>query len=472
VGVYGSENTMIITNGGTVTVNLNAGSMTIGTTPNNLCGTCGSNNLVNVASGSLLVNNGSLNLGVHGGYGTLSIGGNGTVTVNGGVLYVSAFNSGNNTIVVSGGNLAVSNSTASAILDIGRSNPGSLTFNGGTITVNRLLVRNGTASVFTFNSGVLNLTAPSTNNFSQINMGVPFVVGDGVHAATVNLMNGGLLSVGTGLTISSNATLQGNGFVSAYLTVNSGGALSPGGSVGAITNNGDLVLNGGAILNYDLGLTSGDQIAVNGNLTLNGILNISDAGGFGVGTYTLIIYTGGLSGSGLTVGSKPNPSLTYTIDTTTAGQVKLVVSAPSDPFAQWQTHYFGSNTNPQAAGTLDPDGDGMSNTNEFLVGFAPNNSAAYLHIISIAKTGNDIKVTYLGANGDSTWSPGLASRTNVLEFTTGTANGSYLTNNFVSTGQTNILSGGTGVGVVTNMVESGGATNVPSRYYRVRVLVP
>jgi hypothetical protein len=42
----------------------------------------------------------------------------------------------------------------------------------------------------------------------------------------------------------------------------------------------------------------------------------------------------------------------------------------------------------------------------------------------------------------------------------------------VSTGQTNILSDGTGLGIITNIVESGGATNTPSRYYRVRVLVP
>jgi hypothetical protein len=60
----------------------------------------------------------------------------------------------------------------------------------------------------------------------------------------------------------------------------------------------------------------------------------------------------------------------------------------------------------------------------------------------------------------------------VLEFTTGTANGSYSSNNFTSTGVSNILSGGIGLGTLTNMVDSGGATNVPSRYYRVRVLVP
>jgi hypothetical protein len=140
----------------------------------------------------------------------------------------------------------------------------------------------------------------------------------------------------------------------------------------------------------------------------------------------------------------------------------------------WRAQYFGGSgatTNSQSCATCDPDGDGFSNAQEFPAGFNPINSAVYPRVLSIVPAGNDIKVTYLGANGDSTWSPGIGSRTNVLEFTTGAAGGSA-SNNFASTGQTNILSGGTGLGVVTNMVDSGGATNVPSRYYRVRVLVP
>jgi hypothetical protein len=114
----------------------------------------------------------------------------------------------------------------------------------------------------------------------------------------------------------------------------------------------------------------------------------------------------------------------------------------------------------------------MSNTNKFMAGFNPTNPAAYLHIISVAKAGSDINVTYLGASGDATYSGGPSSRTNVLEFTTGTVNGSYSSNNFASTGVSNILSGGVGLGTLTNMVDPGGATNVSSRYYRVRVLVP
>jgi hypothetical protein len=150
-----------------------------------------------------------------------------------------------------------------------------------------------------------------------------------------------------------------------------------------------------------------------------------------------------------------------------------LTSPGNDPFATWQTHYFfGGSGNPNAAPGADPDGDGISNTNEFLAGFNPTNSAAYPHIISIARSGpTNLMITYLGANGDSTWTPGVASRTNVLEFTTGTLNGSYSSNNFVSTGQTNILSGGTGLGTVTSFIETNVVTG-PTRYYRVRVLVP
>jgi len=149
--------------------------------------------------------------------------------------------------------------------------------------------------------------------------------------------------------------------------------------------------------------------------------------------------------------------------------------AVQNPFVTWQNKYFtsGELMNPAFSGpNADPLGKGISNTNQFLTGFNPTNSAAYPHIIGIARTNTDINVIYLGANGDSSYTGGPTTRTNVLEFTTGTANGSYSTNNFVSTGRTNILTGGMGLGVVTNMVDGGGATNKPSRYYRIRVLVP
>jgi len=187
-------------------------------------------------------------------------------------------------------------------------------------------------------------------------------------------------------------------------------------------------------------------------------------------------------GDGSGTSTLPNPSHTYdypgsyvvtqiVANASGASTNTGTISVSPFTFAQWQQVYGLTGT--LSGGNACYTGDGMSNTNKFMAGFNPTNSAAYLHIINIANANtNDIKVTYLGANGDSTYVPGIASRTNVLDYTTGDANGDYTNGAWQDTCQTNILSGGNGSGIVTNMVDSGGATNGPSRYYRVRVLLP
>jgi len=55
---------------------------------------------------------------------------------------------------------------------------------------------------------------------------------------------------------------------------------------------------------------------------------------------------------------------------------------------------------------------------------------------------------------------------------TGSANGSYTNGGWQDTGQTNVLSGGNGSGVITNMTDTVIAGTLSSRYYRVRVLLP
>jgi hypothetical protein len=238
---------------------------------------------------------------------------------------------------------------------------------------------------------------------------------------------------------------------------------------------GEGILLDGTVLSYTGGVSSNQNLELCWfpSLTMaSNTLGVTD-----YGTYTDPV---GIDGSDpwKTPAKKSSVSLAFLTENEggsnpqEAGQANYVTAAPLTAFQNWQIHYFDSTTNANAAPNVDADGTGMSNTNKFLAGFNPTNSAAYLHIISIARTNTTgIEVIYLGANGDSTYMPGIVSRTNVLEFTAGTASGSY-SNYFTSTGQTNILSGGTGLGVVTNMVDSGGATNVPSRYYRVRVLVP
>jgi hypothetical protein len=174
----------------------------------------------------------------------------------------------------------------------------------------------------------------------------------------------------------------------------------------------------------------------------------------------------------------PHPAATL-VGTLTLTSEGLSFQTPPvpDPFVTWQSNYFTAAEleNPAFSGpNADPLGKGISNTNQFLAGFNPTNNAAYPHIISLARidNGKDIQVTYLGANGDSNSPLGSLTYTNILDYTTGTAGGGYSNINFATTGVTNILSGGGGYGVVTTMIDVGGATNRPSRYYRVRVLVP
>jgi len=399
--------------------------------------------------------------------------------VNSGSLTIGdATNDDFNTLTVSGGSLVVTGGVQVGGVG-GFSLSNTLAVAGGEIMLTSLRVR--TTNFLVFTAGTLNTGGTTID--SGANDGAPVVVGNGTSAANLQLTTNGASTgfhiFNNGLVITNNGVLSGIGTLMGEITVL--GSVSPGYgvSVGTITMSNDLVLGSSAILQYALGSAS-DEIIVSNNLTLAGTLNVTSSGGFGTGIYPLFTYGGTLANpGGLSVNNPLPGGFTGSIDTTSeVGVVNLdVTSAPSNPFVTWQDHYFTAIElgNPSYSGpNADPLGKGMSNTNQFLAGFNPTNAAAYLHIITIAKINNntDINVTYLGANGDSTYTGGPAIRTNVLEFTTGTtANGSY-TNNFASTGQTNILSGGTGLGVVTNMVDSGGATNKPSRYYRVRVLLP
>ncbi len=83
-----------------------------------------------------------------------------------------------------------------------------------------------------------------------------------------------------------------------------------------------------------------------------------------------------------------------------------------------------------------------------------------LVITAIKRQGGNITIAWTGNGGT----------TNEVQVTAGTANGSYATNNFADIPSSLTILPGLG-GVNTNYVDVGGATNAPSRFYRVR-LVP
>jgi len=131
-------------------------------------------------------------------------------------------------------------------------------------------------------------------------------------------VNGSLAATAT--TVAATGALAGNGSIGGNLTCH--GAVVPGGT---LTLAGGLALSATSVLDFELGSAS-DLLAVTGNLTLDGTVNVTAAAGFGAGTYTLATYTGSLANNTLQVGNVP-AGFNASIHTGVAGQVRLVVSA-------------------------------------------------------------------------------------------------------------------------------------------------
>ncbi len=153
--------------------------------------------------------------------------------------------------------------------------------------------------------------------------GTTFRVDNGaVYGATNSTMN-----------VQAGAVLAGNGTVTGGTTLADGAILNPGGAsaVGTLTINGNLALGGDTTtLNYRFGEANvvggpfNDLTQVNGNLTLNGTLNVSTTpgGSFDPGVYRVINYTGTLTNNTLDLGTMPSPG--FSVQTSVDKQVNLV----------------------------------------------------------------------------------------------------------------------------------------------------
>jgi autotransporter-associated beta strand protein len=116
--------------------------------------------------------------------------------------------------------------------------------------------------------GTGTLTLAGANNYSgvtTVNVGALRVTGSLAGAAVVN----------------SGGTLGGTGTIGGGVTVNSGGVFAPGASAGTLTVGGLTMAPGGALY-FELGSPASDRIVLtgNGNVTLDGTLNIALLDGF------------------------------------------------------------------------------------------------------------------------------------------------------------------------------------------------
>ena len=99
------------------------------------------------------------------------------------------------------------------------------------------------------------------------------------------------------------------------------------GSILFVTNH--LALTHDVPLRFQLG-ASAATVSVRSNLLFDGTFDFTAGPGFGAGNYTLFTYGGSLSQGTPTIRGAP-PGYDYGFDTSTFGQVKLVVTAPAPP---------------------------------------------------------------------------------------------------------------------------------------------
>lgn len=244
------------------------------------------------------------------GIGALSLASNGTVTLTADNNYA-----GGTTIAAGTLQLGNGGTTGSLIGDI--TNDGTLVLDRANALVLDGAI-SGTGAVIQQGSGTTTLAATST------------------YTGPTSVNNGRLLVDGTlsgDLNVASGARLGGTGEIEGTVTIGSGGHLAPGHSPGTLTV-GTLLLDAGALLDYEFGLSDivgggiNDLTIVSGALTLDGTLNLADAGGLNRGIYRIFEYGGVLTDNGLVLGSAPSSFSIPDLEISTAmpGEVNLIVS--------------------------------------------------------------------------------------------------------------------------------------------------
>ncbi len=248
---------------------------------------------------------------------------------------------------LSGGKLAIL-SGASLVVDALRQSYITSTLTGGgnlTKSGDEALTFYGDGAAFT---GDTRVTAGEFGLYSELGGRVD-VTGGRFNLVTEDDYYYG--TVGGSVTASGDGTVAGAGTIKGDLTFNHGGVLE--GEQGQTLHvGGALKLDRDSQVN--VGLSSAPSQAlfkVDGDLTLDGTLNVSDQGGFGAGIYRLFDYGGRLFDNGLTIGRTPTGVTAdhLTVQTAIYGQVNLASTA-GVTLSFWDGGDAGKHNNSQVDG--------------------------------------------------------------------------------------------------------------------------
>lgn len=372
-----TANTLTVIGGGTLTFASGSANSTI----NMLRLT---NSTATLASGTLNITTGGTpgNTTVTGGSGFNNFGGS-TFIVNGGTLvlagnyFIPAGNSGggNNVFTLQNGNVVnnggevllayAANGTLninggtfnnqSQSIRVQQGATGVVNLNGGVLALNQFDNAGGSGGTVNFNGGTLRANVAGASLLQSHNSYIvktggavidsqSYAVSADVPLISGSSPDGGLKKVGGG-TLTLTATNSYNG-----PTTISAGTLSLGANA-LITGTSGWLMDSNSTLLFALDAPSGPtNIVVNGNVTLAGQINVSDAGIVANSIYPVIYYTGNLTNNGVTVA--PLSPWAFTIDTSVPHVVRLLVGTKYPLFQLTNANFAVSTLTTNLGGVL------------------------------------------------------------------------------------------------------------------------
>jgi hypothetical protein len=156
--------------------------------------------------------------------------------------------------------------------------------------------------------------------------------------------------------------------------------------------------------------SAADRLAATA-LNLDGAWNVSVSGSPAPGSYTILTTSAGVTNFSApsVLGASGSVSLA-------GSNLVLTISALS-PFQQWQTNYFGTIANPDAAFDQDPDADGLNNLQEYAFGSVPNLAGSAI-LPDVGQSGNYLTITVPRNSSATDVSYEVQASTNLLTWST------------------------------------------------------